>query len=252
MLIVVAGCSSSKTDPALIYQNQSEEQIFRGGEINLVKHNYATAAQQFEALDALYPFDVYAEQAQLDLMYAYFQTGDVASTAATAERFLRIYPRSEHIDYAYYMKGLADFSQDRGWIQRYFPTDLSQRDPGTTRQAFADFSRLVQEFPNSPYAADARQRMIYLRNLFATYELHVAEYYMRRHAYVAAANRAAYVVQHYDGTPQEEDALGIMVQAYRMLGLDDRADQTMRILQLNYPQGSVLRELAQGKPLLEN
>jgi len=235
------------TDPAVLYKNQSAEQIFRGGEINVAKKRYADAVKQFEALDALYPFSQYDEQAQLNLMYAYYQNDDVASAAATAMRFIRLYPRSDRVDYAYYMKGLADFEQDRGWVQRYFPGDLSQRDPGTTRQAFDDFDQLIKLFPNSPYAPDARQRMIYLRNLFAGYELHIATYYLRRGAYVAAVNRSLYIIQHYDGTPQVQEALGIMVTSYRALGLTAAASQTVQILQLNYPHGPVLKNLAKLK-----
>ncbi len=246
-LFLLCACSSTTSDPAAIYKNQAEDQIFRGGEINLAKHHYSTAIKQFEALDALYPFGPHDEQAQLDLMYAYYQNDDVASSAATAERFIRLYPRSEHADYAYYMKGLADFYQDRGWVQRYFPTDLSQRDPGTMIQAFDDFSRLVQLYPTSTYADDARQRMIYLRNMFANSELHAANYYFQRQAYVAAANRANYILQHYDGTPQTENALGVLALSYHALGLNDLATQTIQLLQINYPNGHVLQQLIKDK-----
>jgi outer membrane protein assembly factor BamD len=246
-LLFLCACASTSSDPAAIYKNQSEEQIFHGGEINVAKRNYSTAIKQFEALDALYPFGPHDEQAQLDLMYAYYQSDDVASTAATAERFVRLYPRSDHADYAYYMKGLADFYQDRGWVQRYFPTDLSQRDPGTMKQAFDDFSRLTQLYPTSVYTPDARQRMIYLRNMFANYELHAANYYFRRGAYIAAANRANYILQHYDGTPQIENALGILVYCYHDLGLNDLAAQSVQLLRINYPNGDVLKQLAKEK-----
>ncbi len=246
-LLFVSACSSTISDPAEIYKNQSEAQIFRGGEINLAKHNYSTAIKQFEALDSLYPFGPHDEQAQLDLMYAYYQSDDVASTAATAERFIRLYPRSDHADYAYYMKGLSDFYQDRGWAQRYFPTDLSQRDPGTMRQAFDDFSRLAELYPTSTYTPDARQRMIYLRNMFANAELHTATYYYQRGAYVAAANRANYILQHYDGTPQVENALGILVYCYHDLGLSDLEAQSLQLLKINYPNGHVLKQLAKEK-----
>lgn len=241
LLIVsgVVGCSSTITDPAVIYKNQSAEEIFHGGETSLARGNYSTAVQQFEALDALYPFGSNAEQAQLDLIYAYYQNDDIASSAASAERFIRLYPRSAHVDYAYYMKGIADFEQDRGWLQRYFPSDFSRRDPGTMRQAFADFNQLVRLFPHSVYAPDARQRMIYLRNLFAGYELHIADYYYQYGAYIAAANRANYIVQHYDGSAQVKDALVMMVKCYRNLGLVDAANQSLQVLKLNYPGAAV-------------
>lgn len=241
--IAISACSAAATDPAVIYKNQSEDQLFRNGEISLAKHAYSTAVKQFEGLDALYPFGPHDEQAELDLIYAYYQNYDTASCAAAAERFIRLYPRSDHVDYAYYMKGLADFYQDRGWIQRFFPGDVSQRDPGTMRQGFNDFSQLVQLFPNSAYAPDARQRMVYLRNQFANYELHIANYYLARGAYVAAANRASYIIEHYSGTQQVEPALGVMVTSYRAMNLTDLANQTLQILQLNYPNGEVLKSL---------
>ena len=243
---LLAACSTP-TDPTEKFKNKTAEQIYQGGEVALAKGRESTAIEHFEALDALYPFGANAEQAQLDLMYAYYQSGDNASASATAERFIRLYPRSVHADYAYYIKGLADFDQDRGWFQRYLPTDLSQRDPGTMSQAFDDFNALLKIYPDSVYAPDARQRMIYLRNLFAEHNLHIAQYYFRRAAYVAAANRANYVVQHFDGTPQVEDALGIMVRSYRKLGLQVPEQQALSVLQLNYPNGSVLKNL--NKPL---
>ncbi len=242
LLSALAACSST-TDPAEKFKNLSAEQIYQGGEVALAKGHESEAIQHFEGLDALYPFSVNSEQAQLDLMYAYYKSGDNASAAAAAERFIRFYPRSAHVDYAYYVKGLANFDQDRGWFQRYLPTDLSQRDPGTSRQAFDDFSTLLRLFPTSVYAPDARQRMIYLRNLFAAHELHIAQYYYKRAAYVAAANRANFVVQHYDGTPQVEEALGVMVRSYRKLGLQTPAQQALAVLQLNYPHGKVLQKL---------
>lgn len=246
-LITITACSSNIRDPAKIYKDQTEEQLFRNAEISVAKHNFSKASEQFEGLDALYPFGPHDEQAQLDLMYAYYENDDVASSAATAERFIRLYPRSDHTDYAYYMKGLADFYQDRGWAQRYFPTDLSERDPGTMTQSFNDFSRLLQLYPDSGYAPDARQRMIYLRNLFANHDLLIATYYFRRGAFVAAANRASYILQHFDGTPQTEGALGIMYRSYLKLQLNDLAAQTLQMLQINYPNGAVLKKLRKDK-----
>lgn len=245
-ICLLAACATTTKDPAVIFKNQSEEQIYHGGEVSLAKHNLSEAIQHFEGLDSLYPFGPHAEQSQLDLIYAYYETGDNASAAATADRFIRTYPRSAHVDYAYYIKGLADFDQNRGWFEKYLPLDLTQRDPGTARQAFTDFDQLLRLFPNSPYAPDARQHMVYLRNLFAGYELSVAKYYLQRGAYVAAANRANYIVQHYDGTQQVQEALGIMVQSYRALGLTGLADQALEVLRLNYPNGPVLKSLTKA------
>lgn len=240
---LISGCASTTSDPTLAFQNKSSTQIYDGGERALANGDYGQAIKSFEALDALYPFTAHTEQAQLDLIYAYYENDDTASAGATAERFIRLYPQSAHVDYAYYMRGLSHFDQDRGWFQRIAPTDLSARDAGSMRQAFDDFSQLVRLYPNSVYTPDARQRMIYLRNMFAGYELHIAEFYFEKQAYVAAANRSNYVVQHFQGTPQVQDALGIMVRSYRKLGLRQLADQAQAVLQLNYPNGPVLREL---------
>lgn len=248
---LLAGCGASTTDPTVGFRNRTCDQIYQGAESALSHKHYAAAVRGFEALDALYPFGPYAEQAGLDLIFAYYQKGDVPCAEAAATRFIRLYPASCHVDYAYYMKGLADFEQDRTWFQRYVPTDLSQRDPGSGRQSFADFATLIDLYPCSPYVADARQHMLYLRNLFSAYELHVAKYYLRRGAYVAAANRANYMLQHYDRTPALEGGLGVMYLAYRCLGLPDLANQALAVLQYNYPNGCVLRAIMQGKPIPE-
>jgi outer membrane protein assembly factor BamD len=137
------------------------------------------------------------------------------------------------------MRALADMDQDRGWYLRYVPIDLSKRDPGTMRVAYQEFEQLINRYPNSRYVADARQRMIYLRNLFANYELNIADYYFRKKAYVAAANRANEVVQRYQGAPEVEQALIIMIKSYRILGLEDLANQSLAVLRLNFPNSSV-------------
>lgn len=241
VILIANGCSA--IDPTAAYQNLSAEQIYQGGERSLAKHEYKKAIEQFEALDSLYPFGANTEQAQIDLIYAYRENNDNASAVAAADRFIRTYPTSSRLDYVYYLKGLADYEQDRGWFQRFATTDLSQRDPGTMKQSFNDFSQLVQKFPNSRYAPDARQRMIHLNNMFASYELHVAEFYFQKEAYVAAANRANYIVQHYNGTPQVQEALVIMIKSYRALGLTEPANQALHVLQLNYPKNEALQEL---------
>lgn len=247
--VLLAGCSTSKTDPAMVYRNQTSAQIFQGGEQALAHRSYNSAVKHFEAIDTLYPFCPYAEQNDLYLIYAYYRNDDAPSAEAAADKFTRLYPRSEHVDYAYYMKGLSDFNQNRGWVERFVPVDLSQRDPAGARRAFDDFGILVRLYPTSYYAADAHQHMIYLRNLFAAYELHIAKYYLRRAAYVASANRANYIVQHYDGTPAVQEALGILVVSYNKLSLPELSNQALAVLQINYPNGYVLQNLARGRPM---
>lgn len=239
---LLAGCGTLPT-PSQVYRGQSAEQIYHAGEAALAKDNYADAVQAFEALDSLYPFSAYVQPAQLDMIYAYYKNNDNASAGAAAERYIRLYPRSADVDYAYYLKGLSNYDVDRGWLQHYLPADPALREPATLRQAYQDFNELVRLFPHSKYAPDARQRMIYLRNMFGRYELRVAQYYFERKAYVAAINRANYVLSHYQSTPSTQGALVLLVKANRLLGLQHAADNALRTLKLNYPRSKALAEL---------
>ncbi len=197
----------------------------------------------FEALQSNYPYSEYAEPSHRDLIYAYYESEDYVGAASSSDRFTRLYPISPDIEYVYYIKGLANFSQDRGFFARIFPMDLSYRDLGTQAQAYTDFETLINLYPDSPYSADARQRMVYLRNLMAERELKIAEFYMDRHMYVAATNRASNVVENYSESPQVETALAMMVEANRELGLEGSADDAMRVLQLNFPDSPALAQL---------
>jgi outer membrane protein assembly factor BamD len=166
-----------------------------------------------------------------------------AGKAALDDGVIKLNPRHPNVDYAYYVKGLARFDQGRGFLDRISPLDPSQRDPGRALESFEDFSVLVNRFPNSRYAKDARKRMLYLRNNLAKHELHVANYYMRRGAYVAAANRAKYVVENYDRAPSVPRALVVMSKAYKVLGLTDLSDDVVRVLRLNYPEHPGVKEI---------
>ena len=237
LLSSLYGCATTTPDPSAAYRGQTAEQIFICAETALIKGNYTTAIQRFEALDTLYPCGRYAERAHLDIIYAYYKSGDMVATSAAADRYIRLYPASCYADYAYYIKGVADFEQDRGWLQRYFPTDLADRDPGTSKQAFDDFKQLICLYPDSQYVPDARQRMVYLRNLLARYEMNIARYYYCRGAYVAAINRASNVLEHYQQSPSTPCALQLMANAYCRLGLKRQADEAVSVLRCNYPKG---------------
>lgn len=236
MVLVINGCSSTTKSLEEQYKGQSANDLYNQAETALAKKSYLDAVKYFEALQTIYPFGEHAEQTQRDLMYAYYKSDDKISAAAAADRFIRMYPRSEYVDYAIYLRGLANFDQKRGILQNLFYTDLSQRDFGTMTQAFSDFKLLLERFPSSKYAADAYQRMVYLRNLFAKHELDVAKFYMRRKAYVAANNRASYIVEHLQGAPEVKQALIILVQANTALGLTKPAEDAKRVLALNYPE----------------
>lgn len=232
--LVLSGCATTPT-PSQKYAKFTAEQLYQAAEIKLAKRDYREAIEAYEALDALYPFSKNIQQAELDMIYAYFQNDNMPAASASAERYIRLYPRATNVDYAYYMKGVANFYQDRGWFQRYLPTDQAVRDPGSTTQSYKDFEILLKLFPNSQYAPDARQRIVYLRNMFGRYQEEVAAFYLEKQAYVASINRAKVVVTQYGETPACQDALVTMKKAYQALGLTKQADDVALVLQTNYP-----------------
>jgi len=209
--------------------------------------SYEQAIKYYEKLDSRYPFGRYAQQAQLEIAYTYYKSDEATSAIATLDRFIKTYPRHANLDYAYYLRGLVNFNQGISFIDRYLPLDRSQRDPGVARQSFQDFGELVRRFPDSKFAADARQRMVHLRNSLAQYEVHVARYYLRQNGYLAAVNRGKYVIEHYPQTQATPDALGIMAQGYRGLGMDDLAEDATRILRSSYPTHPALAEATQAR-----
>ncbi len=216
------------------YQGIPAKQLFADSQKSIESGQYTTAVKQLEALESLYPFSSYAQKAQMKLIYTYYKNEDYPSTAATAERYIHLYPRAKNVDYAYYMKGLANFQQSRGAFSKWLPLDESERDPGTQSLAYSDFATLIQRFPNSKYKANALQRMIYLRNMFAQRELNAANYYFERKMYVAAAGRASFLVKNYPQAPSAEKALLIMRDANLALGLNKAADDAVAVYQATY------------------
>jgi len=199
--------------------------------------NYKRAIELYEKLEARYPFGRYAMQAQLDVAYANYRAEEPEAALAAADRFIKLYPQNPYVDYAYYLKGIVNYNRSVGFLDKYVPMDVSQRDPGAALDAFTDFSELVKRFPDSKYTADARQRMVYLRNNLAKNEVNVARYYMKRGAYVAAANRANYVIERYQRTSAVEDALETLVAAYEALGEKKLAADAQRVLDVNRKAG---------------
>ncbi|CAM3550782.1 outer membrane protein assembly factor BamD [Parendozoicomonas haliclonae] len=234
---LLAACSSSEVK---VDENLTEAQLYQQANKQLENSNFSGAVDTLRALESRYPFGPFAEQAQLDLVYAYYRSMEPEAARASAERFIRLHPNNPNVDYAYYMRGLASNTADLGLIERYIPVDMSERDPGQARQSFTEFGELLRRFPDSRYAPDARQRMIYLRNRMARYEMHVADYYMKRKAYVAAINRGRYVVEHLQGTPVVEEALGLMIEGYQYLGLNTPANETLEVLKANFPDSKMI------------
>ncbi len=239
-LIVVAGCShipffGKDDDEQAEEQETSEQVLYRSAQSSIRAGNYSEGISKLEKLEAHFPFGRYAEQAQLELIYARYMSYAPEAARSAADRFIRLHPQHPNVDYAFYMKGLAAYSKDRGLADRFTSSDVSKRDSTSARQAFADFSELLTRYPESQYAGDARQRMIYLRNVLAAVEINVAQFYMGRNAYIAAANRAREVVESYSQSTSVPDALAILIEANWKLGLKDAANDALRVLALNYP-----------------
>ncbi len=232
ILGLTAACSSNKE---VIDENLSEAELYQQAQTDLDNHSYNSAVSKLKALESRYPFGRYADQAQLELIYANYKNSEPEAAKSAAERFIRLHPQHPNVDYAYYLKGLTSFDQDRGLLARFLPLDMTKRDPGAARDSYNEFAQLTSRFPNSRYSPDAKQRMIYLRNLLASYEIHVADYYLSRQAYVAAANRGRYVVENFQETPSVGDGLAIMVESYQKMHLDDLAATSLETLKLNYP-----------------
>lgn len=236
VMVLMTACSSTKEKD----DTRSAEEFYASGKKALDIGDYDTAIKEFESLEARYPFGSYSQQAQIDIAYAYYRNDDPNEAVAASDRFIKLYPRHKHVDYLYYLRGLARFNQGYGYFEYKFDLDLTKRDPRTTREAFQYFAELITRFPDSKYVPDARQRMIALRNQLAVHEMHVADYYMRRGAYVAAAKRAKYVIEELPETPATAEALAVMATAYRRLGIDDLADDALRVLEHNAPDHPAL------------
>lgn len=243
LFLFLTACAST-VDPSEAYRGESPEAIFKKGEEELRSKNYQEAIKRFEALDVQYPFGHDTEIAQLHIIYAYYMTNDYASAEAAADRFIHAHPINRNVDYAFYMRGLANYYQNLGVFERFFAVDLATRDLTQIKKSYSDFSELVNRFPQSRYAPSAHQYMIYLRNTLADYELHIAQYYYDRKAYVASANRASTVVRHFQGAPAVPRALVLMVKSYRQLHLVPNESEAMEVLKYNYPNSQYMREAA--------
>jgi outer membrane protein assembly factor BamD len=234
------GCSSNDELPDMA--DTGEQGMYEDIQRYLKNESYNEAVRGLQLLESRYPFGKYAEQAQLELIYAHYQAYEHEAAVEAADRFIRLHPQHPNVDYAYYMKGLAAYTGNDDIFDRFVPTDPSQRDLSHSKEAFAEFVQLLARYPDSPYAADARARMIALRNVLARHEIAVANYYFRRGAYLAATNRGAYVVENFQQTPAVADGLAVMAQGYILLGYNELARETIEVLALNYPDHYSLDE----------
>ena len=237
-----SGESGSSAEAEDKYTDWTAEKFRSQAKAAVDAGNYEKAIKLYEALESRYPFGEESAQTELDIAYAYYKNNNPDSAIAAADRFIKMNPRSRAIDYAYYLKGLVNYNRGIGFVDRFLPTDTSQRDTSTAHEALKNFEELIRLFPHSKYVPDARLRMIALKNNLAMYEVHVARYYMKRKAYVAAVDRASTVIDKYQRTPAVPYALQILQDAYTELDMLDLAKDATRVYELNYPNGPPVPE----------
>jgi outer membrane protein assembly factor BamD len=237
ILLSVFGCASKDKK----IERGSEQDLYNQAQSLLNSSNWSSAIEALQLLEEYYPFGTYAEQSQLDLIYAYYRTSENEAAVAAADRFIRLHPQHRNVDYAYYMRGISSFYNE-SVFSSFFPTDYTLRDPGSARDSFDYFATLIARYPESSYVPDSKQRMIYLRNTIARGEINVANYYFKRGAYLAAANRGRWVVESLQETPAVPDALAVMAQAYHLLGMQNLSDDAVSVLKLNFPNHPALDE----------
>ncbi len=227
---VLFACAGSDKDETAGF---SAKELYDEAQFAIEAAEFETAVKHLETLEARYPFDPYAKQAQLEIAYAYYKFDELDQATSAVERFARLHPRDSHMDYVYYLKGLINFNRGQGLLDDWFPRTPSRHDPAVLEQAFNDFSTLVRRYPNSIYAGDAHQRMIYLRNQLAEKEILIAEFYIERKSWLSAAKRAKAVIVRFPNTIWTKRALEIMLLSYQQLELTDLAADTRRIIEYN-------------------
>ena len=232
MGLLLAGCASNPDEEEI---RGSAAEMYAEAKRSLDAGNYRGAITKLERLETRYPFGEFAQQGRLDLIHAYHRAGDRESAVEAAEQFIRENPRHPNVDYAYYMKGVVEFRETDNFLTRTVRIDTGARPPAGMERSFTAFSQFLLRFPDSQYAPDARQRMIHIRNRLAEFEYKVAKFYLGRGAYVAALNRAKYVLENYQQSTWTPAALSLMVEAYRKLGMDELAGETEAVLRTSYP-----------------
>jgi outer membrane protein assembly factor BamD len=239
-LVLLAGCGSlNSSDDETV--GWSAQRLYGEAKDAMATRDWAKAIKHLEKLEARYPYGRYAQQAQLEVAYCQWKDGERASAVAAADRFIKLYPNHPNVDYAWYLKGLINFNELQGVLSWLTTPDMSDRDPKASRDGFLAFKEVVTRFPESRYAPDPAARMRYLVNALANNEVHVARYYIKRGAYIAAANRAQYAIEHYPQAPAVEEAMVLLMRAYEALGMKDLRDSAERVLLKNFPQSAYLK-----------
>ena len=242
MLILLPSCSYiekalEEPDPTL---NMSAAEIYVQGKDFLDAQDFINAIKLFELLEARYPFGTYSTQSMLDLAYANYAANLKDEAIVEANRFIRLYPNHPNVDYAYYLKALANFDKDANFFTKMLGHDQAKYDVTNLKQSFNDFSLVINKFPKSKYAKDSRNRLIYLKNTMAANELYIAEYYSKRSAHLAVIERIKYLFKNYGGTPSTEKALNLLIHSYNELEIYDLAYDSARVLLKNYPEYKIV------------
>jgi len=240
LLLTIVGCSSSDETEIDKVPDKSAQALFSDAREALDNGLYKKAIQVLSAIDSRFPYGPISHQVQLDLVYAYYKSGDSAQGIALADRFLRLNPNHANIDYVYYMRALINMATEENLFQDMAGIDRSDRDPTASRDAFNDFKTILVTYPDSKYAADARQRMVSIKSRLAKYELSVAKFYLKREAYASAANRGRYILEYYSPSEEVEEALEIMIKCYDKMGLNDLKHNAKQVLAANYPKNSLI------------
>lgn len=244
LVLGLTGCGLFPT-PVDEDRTASAQKLYATAKDGMNNGDYEKAVKYFELLEARFPYGRYAQQAQLEVAYAYYKSREAASAIAASDRFIKLHPNHPSVDYAYYLKGLINFNEEIGFLGYVVTQDLSDRDPQAARESFEAFKELTTKFPESKYTPDALKRMSYLVNTLASHESFVAQYYFRRGAYVAAVNRAQSLLKTYPETPATEAGLAVMVRAYDKMGLPELSKDAQRVLEKTFPNSSYLK----GAPL---
>ena len=238
---LLSGCGIFSGKEVDETRSWSAQKLYAEARQELADRNWENAIKHYERIESRYPFGRFAQQAMIEVAYAHWKNEDAASALASIDRFVKLHPNHPSADYMYYLRGLINFNDDLGIMGFFSGQDLSERDPKAAAEAFVSFKELVTRFPESKYAPDAVQRMNYLVNALASHEVHVARYYMKRKAYVAAANRTQYALKTYPGAPANEEGLVIMVKAYDAMGMTTLRDDAERVLKKNFPDSVYLK-----------
>ncbi|KFZ27810.1 membrane protein [Pseudidiomarina atlantica] len=238
--VMLSACSSSPDEEISDAVLNDAEALYERAQRNIASGNFNTAQEILQQHATRYPFGPFAHQVQMDRIYVYYKIGDIEQALAEIDRFMQLNPNHPNLDYVMYMRGLVNHRADSNFVQEIVGIDRTDRDPSKAEEAFNDFASLIRRFPDSKYTADAQQRMVAIKSRLAQYELAVAEYYIKREAWLAAANRGRYIIENYADVPETEQALAIMAQAYDRLGLNELRDDALATLQTNFPNSDYL------------